>query len=98
MNVYTKGRRQNCSIVYLTQDFFKTNMTIRKNSKIIILTRFDDEQDLNNILRKYKGTLTMPQIKSLYNYATEGNKINFFLIDTDSRPEYRYRRNLQPIF
>lgn len=97
IDVYTKGRRQNCSIIYLTQDFFKTNLTIRKNSKIIIMTRFDDAQDLDNILKKYKGSMSMQHIKRLYEYATADGKEDFFCIDTEGKPSMRYRKNLNPI-
>ncbi len=98
VNVYIKGRRKNCSIVYITQDFFKTIITIRKNSKVVILTRFDDPMDLENILKKYKGRgLTMSQILKMYHYATDGDLKNFFLIDCEAKGSLRLRKNFTPI-
>jgi hypothetical protein len=98
LNVFTNGRKQNVSIIYITQDFFKVNITVRKNSKVVILTKFNDCLDLDNILKKYKQNLTLEHIRNLYNYAISGNNIsNFFLIDLEGKPEQRYRRNFKAI-
>jgi hypothetical protein len=96
LNVFTNGRKQNVSIIYITQDYFKVNITVRKNSKVIILTRFDDSTDLKNILTKYKQNMSIANITSLYKYSTDNIK-NFFLIDTEGKPHYRYRKNFMPI-
>lgn len=97
LNLFTNGRKANISVIYVTQDYIKVNLTIRKNSKILILTRFDDESDLDRILSKFKRKLTLDQIKSIYKYATHGGMENFFCIDMEGKDEWRYRRNLVPI-
>ncbi len=97
LNIFTNGRKSNASIFYVTQDFFKLNNTVRKNCKVIILTRFNDDKDLDNILMKYKQRMTLNDIRTLYTYATERGNQDFFCIDAEGKPQYRYRRNLIPI-
>jgi hypothetical protein len=97
LNLFTNGRKSNASIIYVTQDFFKLNNTVRKNCKLIVLTRFNDEKDLDNILSKYKQRLPMQGIRNLYNYATGQDQSDFFAIDTEGKPQNRYRVNLDPI-
>ena len=97
IDCYIKGRRRNISIIYITQNFFGCDITIRKNSKVIILTRFDSADDLKNILMKYKGKLSMSAIQNLYHYAVDDNLENYFLIDNEGKDGYKFRKNLKGI-
>ena len=103
VDIYTKGRRRNASVIYITQDFFSPLVPycIRKNSKVIILTRFDDEKDLDNILNKYRGSWTPKQMKAIYNYCVKGDdendKTHFMLIDTEAPANRRFRRDFTPL-
>lgn len=97
LNLFTNGRKQNVSVIYVSQDYFLINKTVRKNCGTIVLTRFDDEADLMLILRKIKQSLTMEQIQNIYQYCISGGKHNFMTIVTDAPRGERYRRNLKPV-
>jgi hypothetical protein len=97
LNLFTNGRKANISIINVSQDYFKINLTVRKNCQVTIMTRFDDETDLVRILNKFKRSYTSQEIRNLYDYATDGGLENFFLVDSQGRGEWRFRRNFEPI-
>ena len=46
---FTKARKLNCSLVYISQDFFKTPVKIRRNCTHCIFTDINSDNDLRNV-------------------------------------------------
>ena len=96
LNLFTNGRKQNASILYISQDFFKLNNTVRKNSTIVILTKFNRQDDLKRILDQYRQHISPAGMLNLYKYAISKGSMNYFMIDTVNE-KWRYRANFNPI-
>ena len=46
---FTKSRKLNCSLVYISQDYFKTPVKIRRNYTHCIFTDINSDNDLRNV-------------------------------------------------
>ena len=95
-------RKLGVSMMYLTQSWYATPDTIRKNINYLILKKIPKMNDLERILRDYSLGLNKQDLLTLYNHAIKsdnGDKTNFFMIDLaeDEDSEYKYRKNFYPI-
>lgn len=48
---FTKARKKNCSLVFITQDFFSVPTKIRRNCTHCIFTEINSDNDLQNIYK-----------------------------------------------
>lgn len=95
---WIRGRKQNCSCMFLSQSYFKIPKIIRDNSYYFIFAKIAGERDLQLILKDYKLGVTDDQLVELYNKATAGGYPNFFFVDVKtSDVDLRFRRNLKPM-
>jgi hypothetical protein len=98
---YLRGRKLagGCSMVYLSQSYFKTPKFVRVNCNYIILKKLTSSRDLRLILGDYdlgsSGKKGLEQLNQIYEYAVSGNGALF--IDIDAPPEGRFRRNFLEI-
>lgn len=96
-------RKLNVSMMYLTQSWFQTPDTIRKNINYLVLKKVPKMNDLERILRDYSLGLKKEDMITLYNHAISGktnnDKTGFFLIDLarDEADVYKYRKGFDPI-
>jgi hypothetical protein len=95
-------RKKGCSIIYCTQDWYKSPQTFRKNLSHIILKRIPKASDLDRIMRDYSLDVDKDTLRKIYKYASveddKGNETNFLLIDLNNKnPNEVYRRNFEPI-
>jgi hypothetical protein len=97
-------RKLGVSIMYLTQSWFKTPDTLRKNLSHIVLKKIQKLDELNRILKDYSIGIDKDELKEYYSFATKpddpkdrDDKKNYFLIDMDADDEYKFRKNLTPI-
>lgn len=91
---FIRGRKiaGGVSMCYLSQSYFGIPKTIRIQSNYIMLKKLTSTKDLNSILRDFSLGLSRDELLTLYRYATDDKK-NFLLVDIDSPPENRFRRN-----
>ena len=96
--MFIRGRKiaGGISIMYLTQSYFKVPKTIRINCTYIILKKLASTRDLNMILSDYNLGVSKDTLLEIYKYCTR-IKEEFLLLDLDSVPEHRFRRNLLEI-
>lgn len=92
---YIRGRKTagGCSMIYLTQSFFRTPKVIRIQCNHIFLKRLTTLRDLNLVISDYGLTGIKQQIIKQYKTITNESKIPFFCIRTDSDPEERFSKN-----
>lgn len=97
-------RKLGVSMMYLTQSWFKTPDTLRKNLSHIILKKVSKLDELNRILRDYSIGCDKTELVNMYKFATRPDnpndpkdRTNYFMIDLDSDDEYKFRKNLIPI-
>ena len=48
---FTKARKRNCSLIFISQDYYSTPIKIRRNCTHIIFTKINSDIDLQNIYR-----------------------------------------------
>lgn len=93
---FIRGRKKKCSMMYLTQSFFKTPKTIRVNCNYVIIKKLANNRDLNLILSEYNLGLKKDTLYSIYKYCTD-NPMDFMLIDIDAPEEDKFRHNFLEI-
>ena len=91
---WTRGRKQTCTSLFLTQEYYKTPTIIRNNSRIVVVTKIERKRNLEFILKEFSLGVDDKQIMQLYNQATAGGFPNVFLLDPDNlNPNLKFRRN-----
>ena len=94
---YIRGRKcaGGCSMIYLTQSWFKTPKMIRVQANHIFLKRLTSLRDLNLIINEYGLKSMKNDIIKQYRHVTQESKVPFFLIRTDVDPQERFSRNFK---
>ena len=94
---YVRGRKvasgYGCSMLYLTQSWFKTPKLIRIQCNHIFIKRLTSNRDLNLIISEYGLTSMKAQIIKAYKQITSESKVPFLLVRTDSEPNERFSKN-----
>ena len=95
---FIRARKQNCSLIYISQSYYAVPKMIRKNLNYLVIKQLSSLQDLFRIMREYSLGDNKAQIKKIYENATSDNKQDFLLVDLDATPENRFRKNFNDIF
>jgi hypothetical protein len=80
-SVYVRGRNAGVSVLYLSQDFYRTPLTARRNSDYFFLFKGINERDLSLMYRDVGGSVDYVTFKRLYAEATR-EKYTFLFVDT----------------
>lgn len=92
---FIRGRKiaGGCSMIYLTQSWFKTPKDIRIQCNHIFLKRLTSLRDLTMVISDYGLGSMKNDIIREYKKITNESKIPFFCIRTDVGPEERFSKN-----
>ena len=96
--LYIRGRKiaAGCSLLYLTQSYFKVPKIIRLQCDYIFILKVSGVRDLKMILSEYSLSGTKEQLLNLYNYCCNSGKFgDFMLIDLQNSQDKTYRRNFK---
>ncbi len=98
-DMFTRGRKRNISVMFLSQSYFSIPADIRKNSTYIVLKKVASEKDWNRIIAEYSLTdINKGQLKRLYDAIVSESFLNFLMIDLQSnKKELKYRYNCNPV-
>ena len=88
---WIRARKKNCSLIYLTQSFYKTNKLIRQNCRYFVIVKIAGSRDLSCLLKDIACDKTKEELIKLYTYSTS-EKFSVLTIDGDSS-ERKYRKN-----
>ena len=107
---FTRGRKKEVTMCFLSQGFFDIPKLIRKNCNYVMLKQMDNEQDLKRIIREYAMGCTPKELTAMYQHALTGPYMDdslsdqevqhraFFMIDRSTTdPKLKYRANFDPI-
>ena len=94
-DLFIRGRKKNCSLIYLTQSYFSTPKDIRLQCNYFIFYNISNERELSDIQRDHCLDIDKNTFKAYFKKATS-EPYNFFLIDKKTK-ELRYRKNLDII-
>ena len=95
---FIRARKQNCSLVYISQSYFAVPPIIRKNLNYLIIKQLANLPDLFRIMREYSLGVDKKVLLKLYEASTTENKQDFLLVDLDAEPADRFRKNFNDIF
>ena len=97
---FVRGRKigeYGCSLMFLSQSYFKIPKTIRLQLNVIIIKKLSSNRDLNLILNDTSLGMTREQLYNIYKYATT-EKWSFLLIDLDKDENTgKFRKNFLEI-
>lgn len=79
---YIRARKKNCSLIYLTQSYYRCPKSIRINCNYIFLKKLSSNRDLKAILREYDTGKSEKEIMEIYKQATS-NQLDFLTIRLD---------------
>jgi hypothetical protein len=81
VNYFIRSRHRNCSVIYLSQSYFKIPISIRRNTTDFILFKIPRRADVNLIYNNHvNADITKDQFRKLYDYCTR-KKYGFMYID-----------------
>ena len=95
---FIRARKQNCSLIYISQSYYAVPKMIRKNLNYLIIKQLSSLQDLFRIMREYSLGDNKVQLKKIYDNATTDNRQDFLLVDLDAPPENRFRKNFNDVY
>jgi len=92
---WLRGRKANCSLIFLSQSYYATNKFIRVNTRYFVLLKLSGTRDLNAILRELSMDKTKKELLDIYEYAT-GEPLSCLVID-NGRIKNKFRKNFTEI-
>lgn len=93
---YIRARKLNCSVIFLSQSYFRIPKIIRGNCNYLVLLKLSGDRDLNLIMNEFGMGVTKETIMKMYLYCTK-EKFNVMLIDLEAEPSQRFRHNILDI-
>jgi GTPase SAR1 family protein len=83
VDLFTKGRKLNCSTIYLTQDYHQVHKTIRLNCNYFCIFRINTKREMTLICSAHATCCEYAEFKKLYIEATL-QRYDFLLIDKNA--------------
>lgn len=95
-NYYIRARKLNCSVIFISQSYFKIPKIIRNNCSYMVLLKLSGNREVNIILSEFGLGITKEQLINIYEYATN-EKFSPLLIDMESDKDNRFRKGFLEI-
>lgn len=95
-NYYIRARKMNCSVIFISQSFFKIPKIIRNNCSYMVLLKLSGNREVNMILSEFGLGITKDELLELYKYAT-AEKFSPLVIDMEEDASKRFRKGLLEI-
>lgn len=97
IQLFSRGRKKNISIVYISQGYYQIPKTIRQNANYCVVKELTSSKDLRIMLKEHSMDYTGEQLTLIHRYCLSGDD-NFLLLDLKDRSgNLTYRKNFQPI-
>ena len=90
--LYIRGRKLGCSMIYISQKYFKIPKEVRGQLNYIILKKISGKGDLARILADSSLSASKDELLNMYKYSTQ-EPVGFLLIDLATSQDKTYRRN-----
>lgn len=95
-NYYIRARKLNCSVIYLSQSYFRIPKVIRNNCSYMVILKLSGNREVNLILSEFGLGVTREQLLGMYEFATK-EKFSPLLIDLEEEPYKRFRKGFSQI-
>jgi hypothetical protein len=81
-NYYLRARKFGCSVIFLSQLFYKIPNFIRQNSSYMVILKLGGKRNVNLLMSEFSYGLSKEQILGMYDYATK-EKLSPFIISIE---------------
>ena len=95
-NYYIRARKLSCSVIYLSQSFFRIPKVIRNNCSYMVILKLSGNREVNLILSEFGLGVSREQLLGMYEFATR-EKFSPLLIDLEEDPYKRFRKGFSQI-
>ena len=95
-NYYIRARKLNCSVIYLSQSYFRIPKVIRNNCSYMVILKLSGNREVNLILSEFGLGVSREQLLGMYEFATR-EKFSPLLIDLEEDPNKRFRKGFSEI-
>lgn len=95
-NYYIRARKLNCSVIFISQSYFRIPKIIRNNCSYMVLLKLSGNREVNIILSEFGLGVTKEELLAVYEYAT-AEKFSPLLIDMESPKDQRFRKGVDEI-
>jgi len=95
-NYYIRARKLNCSVIYLSQSYFKIPKIIRNNCSYMVILKLSGNREVNMILSEFGLGVSREQLLGMYEFDTK-EKFSPLLIDLEEDPFKRFRKGFTQI-
>lgn len=82
-NYYLRARKFGCSVIFLSQLFYKIPQFIRQNSSYMVILKLGGKRNVNLLMSEFSYGLSKEQILGMYDFATS-EKLSPFIIDIEN--------------
>ena len=89
--LFTRCRKLNISIIFITQSYFRTPKDARLNSTHHILMKIGNKKELKSIAEENSGHLDFKEFLKIYNYCTK-DPYFFMMVDTRSTARVTFKK------
>jgi len=93
---YIRARKLNCSVIFLSQSYFRIPKIIRNNCSYMVILKLSGNREVNVILSEFGLGVSKEQLIGMYDYATD-TKFSPLLIDLEQDPDRRFKKGFQEI-
>jgi len=92
-NYYMRARKQNCSVVFLSQSYYDIPKFIRKNSNYLVLLNLGgSKREQTAILNEWASNLSREELTKIYEDATSAELRPLIIQGGKSDPNKKYRK------
>jgi hypothetical protein len=95
-NYYIRARKLNCSVIYLSQSYYRIPKIIRSNCNYMCILKLSGNREVKMILSEFGLGVSKEELLRLYTEATS-EKFQPLIIDMDEEAPKRFRRGLTTI-
>ena len=95
-NYYIRARKLNCSVIYLSQSYYRIPKVIRNNCSYMVILKLSGNREVNMILSEFGLGVSREQLLAMYEFATN-EKFSPLLIDLEEEPFKRFRKGFSQI-
>lgn len=90
---FIRCRKQNVTVMYLSQSYFKIPIIIRQNCNYMVILGIGNKRSMNLMLSEFAIGASKEQLMNMYKYATK-EKLHLLLIDVDeTEPWKKFRKD-----
>jgi len=95
-NYYIRARKLNCSVIYLSQSYYRIPKVIRNNCSYMVILKLSGQREVNMILSEFGLGVSKEQLIYLYETAT-AEKFSPLLLDLEAQPFERFRKGFTQV-